>query len=254
MKKIFCFILTLSLLFMAGASLVSCEAFDTPETMVTKAVAKTALQDSYAGQISMDLSFELLGEKMEMKISSDMKAEGVKGDDPEVEMKTTVEAMGEKSESTTYIQDGWSYIASGGEGYKTKNDDGIGSDDTVDSIIKEIPKDLFENTEIVKAEDGTRSVTVTVPAEIFAELYDELVEQMLETLGEQMEFVVSDAVVKISVKDGLICSYELAFDVTMEILGQSFTVDAKASVVFVQFGGVEVEMPESYKNFKELEK
>lgn len=254
MKKIICLVLAFSLLFAATASLVSCEAFDTPETMVTKAVAKTALQDSYAGKILMDLSFELFGEKVEMKLSSDMKAEGVKGDNPEVEMQMTIEAMGESSQTETYIQDGWSYVVSNGEGYKTKNDDGIGADDTVDSIIKDIPKDLFENTEIVKAEDGTRSVTVTIPAEVFAELYDDLVEEMLATLGETMEFVVSDAVVTVSVKDGLISCYDLAFSVTVEFLGQSFTVDASASVTFTQFGGVKVEMPESYKNFKEISK
>ena len=168
MKKILCLVLALSLLFAVTASLTSCEAFDTPETMVAKAVAKTALQDSYAGNILMNLSFELFGETVEMKLSGDIKAEDVKGEHPEMEMKMTIEAMGSSTQSTTYIRDGWSYIVNDGESYKTKNDEGIGADDTVDSIIKDIPTNLFENTEIVKAEDGTRSVTVTIPADVFA--------------------------------------------------------------------------------------
>ena len=77
---------------------------------------------------------------------------------------------------------------------------------------------------------------------------------MLATLGAELEFAVSDAVVTISVKNGLISCYDLVFDVTMEFFGQSFTMEANASMLFTQYGGVEVQMPEGYENFKELGK
>lgn len=251
MKKIISLVLSLCLLLAASASLISCEAFDTPETMVTKAVAKTALADSYEGEIQMDVSFEFLGQPLAVKIATDMKAAELRGKSPVVEMKTSVEALGQSSESTSYIKDGWTYVVDKGTSYKIKNDEGIGADDTVDSILKEIPKDLFEGTEIVKAEDGTRSVTLTLPAATFAELYDELVVEMMDSFGADVEFIVSDAVVTISVKNGRISLYDIAFTMTVEAMGMSFEADAKATIAFTKYGGVSVEMPENYESFKE---
>ena len=252
MKKIISILLTLCLLFSSALCFTSCEAFDTPETMVTKAVAKTATQDSYAGEIVIQMSMELFGEQIDIQTKSEMKAEGVTGDSAEVEMKTTVNAMGETLQTTTYMKDGWSYVVMQGEGYKTKNDEGIGSDDTVDSLVKEIPKDLFEGVEIVKDEQsGERSVTVVIPSEVFAELYDELVEEITSTMGVELEITVSDATVTISVKDGLISVYDIAFTMTMDAEGMEMSVDAEASVTFTQYGGVTVEMPENYESFPE---
>lgn len=251
MRKIICCLLTLCLLLLTTASLVSCEAFDTPQTMVTRATAKTAMQDSYEGTVFMDLSFELFGQDMQINISSDLKATGLHSENSTVEMKTTVDALGKRVQTTSYQKDGWSYVVTPNASYKTKIDEDSGANATAASILKEIPKDLFEGTEIVKAEDGTRSVTVTLPSEVFAQLYDELVDEMMGTLGADIEFTVSDAVVSISVKDGLISLYDIRFTMTVQSLGMNLDMDAKASIAFTKYGGVTVQMPTNYENFKE---
>ena len=86
---------------------------------------------------------------------------------------------------------------------------------------------------------------------VFAQLYDELVDEMMGTLGADIEFTVSDAVVSISVKDGLISLYDIRFTMTVQSLGMNLDMDAKASIAFTKYGGVTVQMPTNYENFKE---
>lgn len=251
MKRMICLVLALCVVISSTLCLFSCEAFDTPQTMVTKAVAKTAMQNSYEGTILMEMSFEILGIPMGVMVEGDIKTENVHSDNAEIQMDMSLKAMGTSTQMTTYFKDGWSYVVSDGGRYKTKNDDGIEADDTVDSFLQQIPANLFEGVEIVKDEDGTRSVTLEIPTEVFSELYDDLVDELTGTLGADIEFTVSDAVVKICVKDGLISLYDIDFTMTMEMMGQTLDVDARASVAFTKYGGVKVEMLAGYEGFEE---
>ncbi len=253
MKRIVSLLLALCLLTGVSLTLASCEMFDTPETMVTKAVAKTEMQDSYAATMIMNMSMKVMGESMDMKTELDMKVQNPTSDDIKAEMVMDMNLYGTQVSMTSYADKEWTYVVMDGAGYKQKNEEDPEMAEQIESIMKELPKDVFEGVEIVKSEDGTRSVTIEIPDDVFVDVYADLIASMTESMGEttDVDCTIRDAVVVISVKDGLISNYDIDFVLLMTMYDVTVDADVEASITFTQYGGVEVVFPEGCENFPE---
>ena len=251
MKRIVSLVLALCMLVGVALSLTACS--QTPEEMVTKAVAKTNELDDYAGKMKILMSMKMSGQEMEVNMISNMKVQNATGDDVKTQVDLEMELLGSKIRMTSYSDKEWVYMISSDGNYKQKITEDADEINQMDSIIKDLPDDLFEGIEVVKEEDGTNSVTIEIPDDVFNDIYEELLKTVTENLSTaDVKVQISDAVVKINVKDDLISTYDITFAMTMVISGVTATVDVTASCEFTQYGGVSVELPAGCENFVEM--
>lgn len=251
MKRIVSLVLALCMLVGVALSLTACS--QSPEEMVAEAVAKTNELDSYAGKMKILMSMEISGQKMDVNMFTDMKVQNANGDDVKTQMDLEMELLGSKIRMTSYSDKEWVYMVSSDGNYKQKIEDNANEINQMDTIIKDLPADLFEGVEVVKEENGTNSITIAIPDDVFNEIYADLLETVGENLSVQGgEVTISDAVVKINVKDDLITTYDITFVLTRTTNGLTVVADVTASCEFTQYGGVFVELPTGYENYPEM--
>ena len=159
--------------------------------------------------------------------------------------------LGSKITMTSYRDKEWVYTVDPDGSYKTKILEE--EENQMDTILKELPSELFEGIEIVNEEDGSRSVTVAIPDETFNEIYSDLLETVKESFAAQDATVtISNAVVKINVKGDLVASYDISFDMETSVAGTTGTVEVTATIEFTQYEGVQVTFPAGYESFPEM--
>jgi hypothetical protein len=124
----------------------------------------------------------------------------------------------------------------------------------VKDLMKDVPEDLLTDVVPVKNEDGSRTVTVTIPAEVFNEVYADLSADMGELGGAAGEVSIKDAVMEATVlENGYYSDYKVDFTMTMNVSGIKTDCKASVSIHFNDPGtAVEVTPPEGYKDYPEL--
>lgn len=239
------------------ATVVLFTGCESAESLVKGAIAKTSMLDSYEAEIEMQLDMEASGMTMSIPMTIGMKVKDAHGDNPIISANTAISMLGQSIEMDVYSDGEWIYLVSEGEGYKVSAENGDEYDYTgdVDDMIQNIPEDLLKDAEIVKNDDGSKSVTVALPDEVFAEVYKEFVDSMNETAtGSEVEDIeISDAVVSITVKDGYISVYDISFEMNMTVVSLETSMDVKATITFKNPGqDVPVTPPDGYKDFEEM--
>lgn len=252
-------------LLMSVFALAGCEQVEqlTAYKLVTDAVAKTEALESADMTLKMDMSVSAEGMTMDIPMSYDIKATDLKTESPKVSMKMTATVIGMSMDIDAYVENGYYYMSMMGEKVKYKAEDAAQYDalGQADSMMMDLPEDVLKDVAIIKNEDGTKTVKVTMNADAFKAVYDELIAATGSSAasGATLSAVnIANAEVEITVAEsGYVTDYKVKFDMnmTMDMLGESSTASAKIdmSLKYNEPGKtVTVTAPEGYQDYEEM--
>ena len=256
MKRIISLVLVLCMLFMCGI-LVSCETQSTFQVIST-ALDNTQALDYMDATMEMEINMESQGTTMSIPMTADIKANNLKSDNPVMSTEISMSMLGMTVDMKMYQEGEWAYYDALGMKYKTKITEETSEydyTDDVDSMVQDLPEELFENIELVKGEDGSLTVTVAIPDEQFADIYDDYIDSLNSTTGyEDGDITVTDAKVSITVKDEYLSVYDMSFNMNIDIAGVSSAAEVTAKVTYNNLGEkVTVTPPDGYKDYEEMD-
>ena len=230
-----------------------------------KAVEKTQELEEFEIAMHQVSTLKVDGQQVKVICDTNMKVKDAKSDNPTIWMEMEIEVGDQKQVTEMYIEDGWIYVVYGESGYKAKLED-VGEDEgdylaQVENIVKEIPKDAFEESKIER-EDGKKIITATIDSKVMNDIFDELIDEALSGFGYDEDVLaqldisfddVDDAEVEIVIKDGYILSYELNYDMSIEVMGETAKSENSVRVKYIRPGEpVKITKPEGYQNFSEM--
>lgn len=257
MKKIISLVLALCLM----CCVLSACGNQTAQQLVSAATEKTASLNAIDAVIEMSISMAMNGERMTIPMTYEIQATDIKSDNPKMligmTMKLDIAGISTDIDMDIYSADGWAYIAANGSGYKVNAnamDDQPGADASTDMITQVLPEELLKDAVTQKNNDGTQTVTVTIDGEAFSKLYKDLIDTLNSSAGTSASSVtISDAVVKITIKDGYISVYDIDFTMNMAVDGTTVNADASAAVTYKNPGkDVTITPPAGYQDFPEM--
>ncbi len=261
-KRIFALFLAVCLS-VTGILLASCQKEPTAEELLKKASLKTAALDAYSAVMEMKLDMNMLGMSMEIPVTVDIKVKNPLVN-PTVSAAYDMSVLGQQMKMDLYMEDGWMYMAiaeteyTEAEKYKTNVAEILSQYDftsDVQDLMKDLPADLLADVVPVKNEDGSRTVSLAVPKEIFNEVYADLVAEMGETGGAVGDITIGDAMMEATVlESGYYAEYKVEFTMKMNVSGIDTDCRASVSIRYDEPGSpVEITPPEGYKDYPELE-
>lgn len=250
MKKIFCAALAVCMI-LSAALLTSCG--ETPAQLINGAIEKTAQLGAYDVVVDQGINMSMMGTQMSMPVKTSVQMKG-----SELLMSMEITMMGITSTTVEYTDGEWVYVNMDGTTYKQEKSDPsmyMFTADSVTALLTALPEDLLAECEIVKNEDGSKSVSLQIPASTFFSLYDSMLKNLNKTVASPEETVaLSDADVTLVVKDGYLVKYEMKYTVTLEVETQSITADMDVAVSFNNPGqDVVITPPEGYAEFPALD-
>lgn len=267
-KKLRWVSLLVGILMLCSVSLVSC-AEPTTFEIVNDAIVKTQELDSMhaISEMTMNMEMDLFGMSvpMEIPMKMDIKANGLQGDNPVMNMGLSMEMMGEEIAFDSYLEGEYLYMSVMGENMKVKAAEMGGMYDAraqIDSTVQQIPEELLTDIVAVENADGSKVVKLTMPADELQTLYGELLESVQGTAAEDSpvsNLVISDAEIEIVIgSDGYISVYALTFDMDMTVgegdEGIDFKIAAEMKITYQNPGEpVTVTPLEGYRDFPEMD-
>ena len=265
MKKFTAIALVLVMLVSLFA-LTSCEEKKlTAYSLVSDAVAKMETLDSFEADMEIKMGVETMGVSMDVPMQYNVKAAGLKGDNPVTFSTVSMTMMGMTMKTEAYTEGEWCYITAFGQNMKMKAGENTEEYDgyaDIESVIKELPEDILSDVEITENSDGTKTVSGAVSDEKFAEIYKSFVDEMSASAaeGEEVsEVSVTNAKVTVTVdKNGYISVYGISFDMNLKAESEGMSLEMKASVdmniAFKNPGtAVTITPPAGYQDFEEVD-
>lgn len=212
--------------------------------------------DYYDVDVSMIMTMTIAGAgTYTIPIEMNMKADNTDKDNPLYEMFLTMDMMGTKTEMNMYQDEEWMYAVSADTAYKTKKDAAEGGyASNADNMLKTLPEELFVGKTMTDNGDGSSTVTLDIPSDMFAEIYDDIVDNAAATNGVDVEGVgLKDTRISITVKDGYIREYKMSFTMVMTVSGMetSTVMDMTAKYNSIN-EKITVNYPDGYKDFPEM--
>ncbi len=256
-KKIISLVLALCLM----CCVLSACGDQTAQQLFSAAMEKTSSLDAMYAVMEMSISMAMNDERMTIPITYEIQATDIESDNPKMligmTMKLDIAGISTEIDMDIYSADGWAYIAANSSGYKVKADamdDQPGADASTDMIMQILPEELLKDAVTQKNNDGTQTVTVTIDGEAFSKLYEDLIGTLNSTAGTSASsLTISNAVVKITIKDGYISVYDMDFTMNMVVDGTTVNADASASVTYKSPGkDVTITPPAGYQDFPEM--
>lgn len=263
MKKRFLAITLVLCLSFLGVLATSCQRELTAAELLQKADEKTMALEAYSAVMDLQIDMDMMGFSMEIPMTVDMKVKNPL-DNPTTRAKYSMDMLGQTIEMDIYMEDGWMYFSMGeteyteAEQYKTNMAEFMAEYDftgDAQDLLKELPDDLLADVVPVKNEDGSRTVSVVLSADVFNEVFAELVESIGETSGAEGDISIGDAKVEITVlENGYYSDYKVEYQMSVNVSG----IDADCNVVMSMHYNdpgtpVEITPPEGYMNYPELE-
>lgn len=258
MKKITTLLIALLMVAVSVLSFASCNALKTEE-VINQGIENTSKLTDFEANMNMVIDMKMTSVTMNMPMNVSMKVKDADKENPITYALMSMEVMGQKIETESYMDGEYVYVVTDGEGYKTTIEDAEGEYDYSEELnenFQKLPEDLLKDIELVKGEDGSYSVTVNIPNETFKEIYGDLLDEVSEaSLGEVFDgLTISDCVVTVTVKDDYATNYDLSFKMVMEVEGREVTADVTADYEIVNPGkSVTITPPQGYENFEEFE-
>lgn len=247
-------------------ALTSCEGKKlTAYALISDAVAKTNTLDSFEADMEIKMGVETMGVSMDVPMQYNVKAAGLKGDNPVTFSTVSMTMMGMTIKTEAYTEDEWCYITVFGQNMKMKTGENTEEYDgyaDIESVVKALPEDILSDVEITENGDGTKTVSVVVSDEKFAEIYKSFVDEMCSSAaeGEEVsEVSVTNAKVTITVdENGYVSVYGISFDMNITAESEGMSLEMKASVdmniAFKNPGtAVTVTPPTGYQDFEEVD-
>ena len=256
MKKIIALCLLLCIL--CTCLLSACARAKTPFETMNEAIQKTQALDSMAATMEIEMNMVMEGMTLSVPITAEIKAAGLKSENPVMSTAMSTSMMGQKMEVDVYQEGAWAYVTMEGMSYKmdtSKAESEYDFSGDMNAILQTLPEDLFKEIQLEKQDDGSVSVTIPIPEEMFTQIYGDLIANMNNTAGldTTLDIKIEDAVVKITAANDYISLYEMEFTMSMEMQGIAVKIDATASIKYTNPGApVTVTPPEGYQDFEDL--
>jgi hypothetical protein len=226
--------------------------------IINEALEKTANLESMAAEMKMEMTMAAEGMTMLIPMTMKLKAKDMKSESPVISMVVSMTMLGQDIDVELYQEGQWAYMVMGDMKYKTDAKDMEGEYDyaeSADDMLQQIPEELLKDAELVKAEDGSQSVTISFPEEKFAEIYDDFIESVnSDTEVDVGVMKIADPVVKITMSNGYITVYDIAFTMEMTVEGVTSSTEVKATLTYEDPGQeVTITPPEGYQEFEEMD-
>ena len=261
MKKILSLALTLMLIFSCFA-FTSCGKEPTAYELILSAVEKSSALSDIEMEQSLNIKMDMMGMSMDVPITMTLKGKSIDSENALYYSSATTSMMGMTVDSVVYIEGKDVYTVTMGEGFKLSLDSLEGEYDIAKDLTSVFfcpSESVFEGVEVVKNEDGTRSVSFDMTQEEYVNAYRAYYDSMISDVGAGPDDAkLSDIKVTITVnKEGYISAFKMSCNVqaTVTELGMDTDVNAAIStdIRFVNIGGkVTITPPEGYQSFTAL--
>lgn len=256
MKKVLSLILCLCLL---ASCLAGCE-FRSTFQIITEAVEKTRALDSVAVVMDMKVELSMEGMSLSIPVTADVKASGLQGDAPVSRSTITSTFMGQELDIDMYQEGEWAYLSTAGMKMKmnfaeAETENEYDYTDDMANLIQALPEDILKDLDLTRNEDGSLSITVLLSGEAFTQLYGELLADMNASVGVDVgvETTVKDATVSITMADGYITQYDVAFGTTTTVQDMAAECIFSVGIRYTDPGTpVTVIPPEGYQDYTDL--
>lgn len=254
MKKITSVILAVCML-LSVVALAGCS--ETPASLVNGAMAKMSDLTSLEAKMDAEIKMSMMGVDMSMPIDMHMIIEDAKSETPVSSVKAEMSFMGETVAMDMYIDaQGWAYMTVDGESYKVNAAAAAEelplSTDLATDMVTQFPEEYFEGVEIVKDDDGSKSVTLVLTAEQYAELFGETLDSLTESMGAGI--TIKNVTLEISVKGGYVVEYDIEFDLDMSVQGTTLAASMDVDIDYINPGkDAKVTPPAGYENFPAID-
>lgn len=264
-KRLISLLLALTIL-CTGILFTGCGNEKTPEEtkdkttfeIINEALEKTENLESMAAEMKMEMNMAAEGMTMSIPMTMKLKAKDMKSESPIISMVVSMTMLGQDIDIEMYQEGQWAYMVMGDMKYKANAEDMESEYDyteITDDMFQQIPEELLKDVELVKAEDGSQSVTIALPAEKFAEIYDDYIESVnSDTEIDLGEMTITDPVVKITIANGYVTVYDISFKMEMTVEGVSSSTEVKTTLTYENPGQeVTITPPEGYQEFEEVD-
>jgi hypothetical protein len=256
MKKIISICLLVCIL--CTCLLSACARAKTPFETVNEAIQKTQALDSMAATMKMEMNMAMEGMTLSIPITAEIKATGLKSETPVISTAMSTSMLGQKMDIDVYQEGTWAYVSMEGFNYKmdtSKQEAEYDFSGDLEDMLQSLPEDLFKEIQLEKHDDGSVSVTIPIPEDVFSQIYGDMIANMNNTAGldTTLDVKIENAVVKITVANNYISLYEMEFSMTMDVQGITTKTDVTASIEYTNPGApVTITPPEGYQDFKEI--
>ena len=225
---------------------------------VAAAIENTLKAKSYDANVGATYKEDLMGRVSEASMSANLKAVELDTNAPKVYFDGQQSASGYNNDYDMYYDGVWKYFdinPQGGYKYQCSYAEFAEEAGAPQNIIVALPESLFAGVAGTKNDDGSLSVTLTLDEATVEELYKELVTSVVyDVVGNDLnQATTKDAVITLTVADGYIRDYKIAF-VCEIVAGQDkVTYDVSQFVEFLSCDQpVTVTPPANLENFYEM--
>lgn len=223
--------------------------------------------DEIDAEMNAVMKMEMTGMTIEVPVNYVFTAKGLQGDTPVMGGTMKMSMMGQDIEALFYYDSSDYYISSeilgnfriSADAYEIASEYDVLSD--MESMIVDLPEELFENVTFTKNEDGSKTAELTMTSEMFMSLYTDFANEMAASALDGYDTdTVSVEDIKISLtidKNGNLISVNTFFIIncTMSLMGNTIEakVTADCSIKINNPGqSVTVNPPEGYKEFPDI--
>lgn len=220
---------------------------------IEAAVKKTQELDAMSVTTEVVMTISADGMALTLPTTMTIKANDLKGNDPVVWTEFTINMLGQELSAQIYQEDGWSYTVIADDKAKTQSPPQLDQYDYSEEVVQVVPKELLKDVELEKGADGSATATINISGEDFMKVYSDMVDSASANLPSASgDMSVKDAQVVITVANGYVSSYDIAFCLEITDGEDVSSVDVEASVVYENPGQpVEITPPEGYLDFEE---
>lgn len=261
MKKFSAIALSL-ILIVSCFAFASCGKEPTAYELISSAVEKSSALSDIEMEQSVNMKMDMMGMSMDVPITMTLKGKSINTDNALYYTSATTSMMGMTVDSVVYIEGKDVYTLTMGEGFKLHLDSLDGEYDIAKDLTSVFfcpSESVFEGVEVVKNEDGTRSVSFDITQEEYVNAYRAYYDSLMSDVGAGSDAAkLSDIKVTVTVnKDGYICAYKMSCNVQAKVTEMGMDIDVSATVStdikFVNIGGdVTITPPEGYQSFTAL--
>lgn len=232
---------------------------DSLYAIVSAAIDKTLKANSYDADLETAVKTDLMGYKTENSMTHNMKATGLDTDKPTSGVDGQAIIDGYAMDQVFYYDGEWKYfdITEDG-GYKSRYTfDEFASDVCApQTFLFELPEALFDGIQGTNNNDGSLSVTLTVDEATMETIYKDAITTIVyDVVGNDLNQVVTkDASITLTVADGYIRSYSVAFTCAITAGSDWVTFETSMSVDFISCDqDVTITAPANLENFYEMD-
>ena len=228
--------------------------------LFSKAYENTNKLDSYSMDMEMNMSASYGGITFDVPMFASYKGEGMQGDSPIMSMDVSTEVLGAKIEMDIYMDNDWTYYDMSEYGVKYKVSNALSEEaneyaETINGLFEELPKDILEGQTPVNNDDGSKTIRIEFPADKFSEIYKDLVESVSNmSVGAEgeIDFEIVTANAEYTISDGYFKECVVEFEFKISIEGVEMTITAELKGVYHDPGTpVKVTLPEGLEEYPE---